>query len=758
MTAAHDQQASKLKAAADAQSKAGNYHEAASLYSQALQQASGDMHLQSTLLANRSLALMKTQQPQAALVDATKALQLRPRWHKAHLRLAQSAEGLGDRSAAIAAYRRALDLEPFLGEAVTKALAALELRQSREQCRLALKKHPGAVVNIGALRTRLAATACADGIVRVWCATTGTLLQALPGHTDMATCIEWSPCGRFLASGSLDSTARLWELKLCSELLMNKGQAGLAGLPLPESSAAELVQLKAVLKGHTGRISSLAFSPAEAVTIAPGAAEQDSPAGARNGTLLLATGSVDCTARVWDAATGECMQVLTGHSGLITSVSISPGGQLLATASGDTRCKVWSTASGACIHDIAWDSGGVNLCGFLPQLPQPPLSAPTTVAAAAAAAAGPSSGGPAATSPASLQSSQLSKAGGLTAGEAAVVEEVVNVASPPAQPLVLLTAHIEPRRREGRILLWDLGTGEVPASQASKQNKRAQGSAAGNQQTDPQQQQPPSTAQQQEQEQGKEKDQQQQGQHGPAAAPSNCEARPACAALPTGGGSSTSGSSMAASRVPAAAPPPAQALGRKAAGWVDGKLHAPALTIDGFRGKVTSWDACAAQGGTVLLATACSDGLARVYDISLASISDGSSSSSSSSSGGSSKGGSKGALLLFELDMEHSVAGSLSTAQHDMPAWSRASQQNAAHSRNLVRFAPGGHLLAISGSDCRVSVYGLESSDQVASFLGHTASVRALAWAGAGEVVSAGEDGAVKFWRVGNRGAGGGRE
>ena len=72
MTAAHDHQASTLKTTADAQSRAGKHHEAVSLYSQALQQAYGDVQLQSILLANRSLALLKTQQPQAAFVDATK--------------------------------------------------------------------------------------------------------------------------------------------------------------------------------------------------------------------------------------------------------------------------------------------------------------------------------------------------------------------------------------------------------------------------------------------------------------------------------------------------------------------------------------------------------------------------------------------------------------------------------------------------------------------------------------------------------------
>jgi WD40 repeat protein len=56
---------------------------------------------------------------------------------------------------------------------------------------------------------------------------------------------------------------------------------------------------------------------------------------------LLATASGDQTARVWDPATGDCLRILIGHSGLVQGVAFSPDGRLLATASGDHMARVW---------------------------------------------------------------------------------------------------------------------------------------------------------------------------------------------------------------------------------------------------------------------------------------------------------------------------------------------------------------------------------------------------------------------------------
>jgi WD40 repeat protein/serine/threonine protein kinase len=60
---------------------------------------------------------------------------------------------------------------------------------------------------------------------------------------------------------------------------------------------------------------------------------------------LLATGSRDGTAKVWDAVDGRELLTLHGHRGLVSSVSWSPDSKRLATASDDETVKVWEVAS-----------------------------------------------------------------------------------------------------------------------------------------------------------------------------------------------------------------------------------------------------------------------------------------------------------------------------------------------------------------------------------------------------------------------------
>src|SRR5262249_52542294 len=105
------------------------------------------------------------------------------------------------------------------------------------------------------------------------------------------------------------------------------------------------------LTGHTGMVQGVAVSP--------------------DGSRIVSGG--DRTVRIWDARTGECLRVLTGHKGVLTSVAISPDGTRIVSASKEQvssgkpgEIKLWELASGREVCSITESAGPVTSVCFSP--------------------------------------------------------------------------------------------------------------------------------------------------------------------------------------------------------------------------------------------------------------------------------------------------------------------------------------------------------------------------------------------------------
>jgi WD40 repeat protein len=105
----------------------------------------------------------------------------------------------------------------------------------------------------------------------------------------------------------------------------------------------------AVFTGHTGGVTSVAFSP---------------------DGKILASASRDGTVRLWNVAThSQIGKPLTGHTGGVTSVAFSPDGKTLATGTGyrDRTVRLWDVATHRRIgNPIAGHAGTVFSVAFSP--------------------------------------------------------------------------------------------------------------------------------------------------------------------------------------------------------------------------------------------------------------------------------------------------------------------------------------------------------------------------------------------------------
>ena len=88
----------------------------------------------------------------------------------------------------------------------------------------------------------------------------------------------------------------------------------------------------------------------------------------------LASAGNDQTVRLWDAATGQPIGPLTGHTGAVTGVAFSPDGRRLASGSADQTVRLWNPDTGQPIGaPLTGHTGAVIGCGVQPRRAPPRL-------------------------------------------------------------------------------------------------------------------------------------------------------------------------------------------------------------------------------------------------------------------------------------------------------------------------------------------------------------------------------------------------
>ena len=196
--------------------------------------------------------------------------------------------------------------------------------------------------------------------------------HTLQSHRDPVNCVAFHPIFSSLASGSEDTTIKIWDwelgelertLKGHTKAVLDCDFGGPRGGTILASCSSDLTiklwdpsdEYKNIrtLPGHDHSVSAIRFVPSGV-------------AGAPTSGNLLVSASRDKTLRVWDVTTGYCVKTLRGHSDWVRDVYPSFDGRWLLSCGNDQIARLWDAGTGETKASFLGHEHVIQCCTFAP--------------------------------------------------------------------------------------------------------------------------------------------------------------------------------------------------------------------------------------------------------------------------------------------------------------------------------------------------------------------------------------------------------
>lgn len=183
----------------------------------------------------------------------------------------------------------------------------------------------------------------------------GTAKRALKGHNHFVSDVVISSDGQFALSGSWDSTLRLWEIASgrCTRRFVGHTKDVLSvafsgdNRQIVSGSRDRTVKLWNTLgeckftiqeDGHSEWVSCVRFSPSQTAPV-------------------IVSAGWDKVVKVWSLSNCKLRTNLSGHSGYLNTVTVSPDGSLCASGGKDGTAMLWDLTEGKRLYSL--DAGDI---------------------------------------------------------------------------------------------------------------------------------------------------------------------------------------------------------------------------------------------------------------------------------------------------------------------------------------------------------------------------------------------------------------
>ena len=236
---------------------------------------------------------------------------------------------------------------------------AFSLRELSPHRIATLGGHTGSVRSVAfSPDSTMLASGSQDSTIKLWDIATKENIATLR-HTHRVRSVAFSTDSKTLVSGAHDGTVRLWDIATKENIaILEEHTRSVQVAFSPDSTMLASGSQDSTIKlwdiatkeniatlRHTHRVRSVAFSP---------------------DSKTLASGSSDRTVKLWDIATGRNVATLERHTRPVYSVAFSPDGTMLASGASDSTIKLWDVATRTNIATFEGHKSSVWSVAFSP--------------------------------------------------------------------------------------------------------------------------------------------------------------------------------------------------------------------------------------------------------------------------------------------------------------------------------------------------------------------------------------------------------